>query len=860
MRIIPYQRASGLSPLIRDYLALGEAVRFIVPSRKDREWWHQRAGTAFQPPFDAPAGTQPQGYELWNWQDLCDDIRASCGARRLRPISPPDHRLILRHILSGTLDAEPELLELWPGLARDGFLDILSNDIHEMLNEAVAPEQLAPPPDAPPTARLLPRVFRRYLDYLSASGLMDSAQVCSAALEALKPDWGRGLTLVFTGFLSFTHSQLELVKRLDDLCGEVVVLKPEAGLDDFYDASRQLADRTWSETPPELPGRVLQMPSSEREMEPEAVARALALWRGGEGPLAEEMEFPGFSAIGIMSPDTEIMSEALTRFGIPFSPDSGTAISETLPGRILSGIRTLQAQDFPTGETALLLTRPCFAGVRFPVAAALKAGPSGLGQWEEYLAASEDPIHRAALDSVRAIGKFCRAVSRGGTPAKLMEAFYRFLTAKGLWLERLPSTAYPELDGFIRTTASAIETVKEKYLGLKELLPDIGDIGRVPLKGEGALEFLETWCQESRTRPPLPLLDAVRLYSGPPPVLSSYPVWILLDVVQKNWPGRIPGSPLLGAGELDRLAQNGAWLPSPQDKALQKEALFRRLLQTGESLTLLSRAESDEEGHPLAESPFTARFIRDMRGWSLRNLPPEPISILLDAPAPLSLEGPQPRVTPAIEDAGPFTLGVSDLKELLTCPLRWWLQRRARLRERITGLATSADWGSLAHLLWERVWRRFARDGFQDGPAPFTQIVAGEWEALGSEGTEFDRLLQDRRLARWREIVRSRVFRLGEVQARILARMQQRGIRHVAVWLEGDAALDCELDGVPFVGRCDRVEVLADPSGRLQAIIMDYKNGNAAGYETGLRNIGDRPWNPEGRGASPTACSSPPMP
>ena len=135
MRVIPYLKVSELDGLMRGFLSLGEDVRFVVPSRRDRGWWRDRTGNEEfgldEPPADI----------LWNWQDLYENVCAFCEARALRPIEPPDHRLILNRLLKELLKEEPELLSLWPGLGRTGFLDILSEDIRELINEAVLPEQ-----------------------------------------------------------------------------------------------------------------------------------------------------------------------------------------------------------------------------------------------------------------------------------------------------------------------------------------------------------------------------------------------------------------------------------------------------------------------------------------------------------------------------------------------------------------------------------------------------------------------------------------------------------------------------------------------------------------------------------------------
>ena len=266
MRIIPYLRVSELDGAMRSFLPLGEDVRFVVPSRRDRNWWRERAGR------DEFGLDGPPEDILWNWQDLYDNVCGFCEARRLRPIEPPDHRLILSRLLRALLEEDPELLTLWPGLGRAGFLDILSEDIRELLNEAVLPEQTEVGlREDDPTARVLPAIYRRYLDYLSANGLMDSAQVCTMTLELLEREplpWGEDLTMVFTGFLSFTQAQVRLIKKLNDLCREVVVLKPETGLSDFHDAAHQLEGLVWEESPQGVPGRILQIRTRESELLP----------------------------------------------------------------------------------------------------------------------------------------------------------------------------------------------------------------------------------------------------------------------------------------------------------------------------------------------------------------------------------------------------------------------------------------------------------------------------------------------------------------------------------------------------------------------------------------------------------------
>ena len=164
------------------------------------------------------------------------------------------------------------------------------------------------------------------------------------------------------------------------------------------------------------------------------------------------------------------------------------------------------------------------------------------------------------------------------------------------------------------------------------------------------------------------------------------------------------------------------------------------------------------------------------------------------------------------------------------------MQWKAGLRERSLELATAAEWGSLTHKFWERVWRRFGRGG-----EPFPETVEEEWRSLSLSDEDygaFGRLIRDRRLARALEVLRFRIRRLAALQTHILERLEQSGFRHRAVLLEDEAALSLDVDGVRFSGRCDRVEILEDGDGRIHAVIMDYKAGRSVRYEEGMKDLG----------------------
>lgn len=798
-------------------------THIIIPSRKDKFFISEN--------------------NTWTWDDLYADIKRT--SRRL-VFSPPDHLLILSSILDGVSEKYREKLKDFPGISKPGFLDVLSSDIRELLNEAVPPEMLAHDPESNnPSEFLLPEIYSAYIEYLNAHSLMDSAQICSASLDALieNQDWGKDYSLVFAGFMTFNHSQLELVKALSERCHEVIIIKPEAHLEHFGDAASQFG--VISSANPSS-GKIFELNIAEPGLEPELIARTIALWSAGQKP--ELGEFPGFDAIGLMLDEgrEESFAEAFTRYGVPYDFMSGIKISQTLPGRVLSSITNISARNFPAYDTAMLLAQNCFAGTSFPVMSAFRAGRAGLDDWEEYLSKGEGQVFADALLAIRAIRKFCDTLSRRNTPRKIMTAFKEFLNVDGLWLSRPDKTASaPELDEAVRLTASAIETVNQKVLALDELTIDLGPVQdtRLSERDSGSYDFLQTWCRNTNTRAPVQTANSVRIFSGRPPVLASFPVWIMTDVTSRNWSGNVQSSPLLGTDERKALNTIDAHLLLPADKAQQNEALFRRLIHTGEDLTIISRPELDDKGRQVSESPFMQRFSTDMEGWTINKTEREGISILLGGDKftfpEIDAKESITRFKPIIKKKA-NSVGASDIHELLGCPFLWWQKRQAKIYEQGTELATSTDWGNMLHKYWECVWRAYSLDMEAPGKI-FETLAHQEWRKLtdtknpSEDYAAFHRLVADPRLARRLSTIKFRVDRLVVLQSGILDALHSASWVHREILLEENAHLRHEQDGVTFLGQCDRIEILDDPDGTRCAFIADYKTGNGENYESKMK-------------------------
>jgi hypothetical protein len=867
VRIVPYRKVSDLDVLLKGLLS--KAARFVVPSRRDRSWWKLRAGLQ-------DFGLETEEPHLWNWEDLYNDLCAFLELPPLRQIEPPDHRLILSYVVAEFLKKEglkkeglkkqgSGLLELWPGLARPGFLDVLSDDIRELINEAVSVEQLSvTKADEKPTSEVLPRLYERYLVYLRENRLLDSAQIPLVTRELLEEgknvaeDWAQGKIFVFVGFMSFTHGQLTCLYKLEELCREeVIVFKPATELKNFQDATRQienkLENKTWADDPPLTAGKIVSLSASEHSLEPEMVARTLALWHAGAGFLSSPMEsgeacpFPGFGAIGMSVPERRLapMETALRRYRIPYSLARGRSIARTLLGTTLKNLWTTWIQGMDPYETALLLAQPCLAGAGFSVDDALRAGPRGVEGWKDYLeqaerSASGKKEKKTAVRAFKALTRFCRAIEKGTSPVGLLGALHAFLNVPGLWTEALidlPSNS-PDLDDSLRELAESAAEVKAKYLSLRELLPDLGAAGKTALKGKEAMDFLSSWSEDTLVQPSPPVGGSVVLYVGPPPILASYPVWIMTDVTQKNWPGVIRSSPLLDAPEREAMALVSAYLPSIHDKHVQKEALFRRLLQTGDVLTITSRSETDEEGRPSSGTSFMEPFLADMKLWQHIAAPRVGLGGLMPGKGEghfpdieVDISEKNERGMPVARDGGKADakLPVSSLYELLDCPLRYWLKRHAKLRERDTSLFNDAEAGRLTHMIWESVWRRR-----QETQEPLPLLAGEEWRRVFSadDYAPFQRLLKDRRLARHRENIKFYVTRLARVQQETLDRLEAQGLRHSSICAETELK-PYEVDGTTFTGRCDRIEVFGGGC----AVIIDYKWGRSASYEKKLSDL-----------------------
>ncbi len=838
----------------------GPGTVFVVPSREDAKILRETlCGDGCFGPFG----------QVWAMAELYRKIlagleEAGADPEWHRQVDPPDHWAILSFLLERVFSEAGPSAQPPPGARMPGFVPLLGEQLRELLREETPPEALGQSLGCSTCSEgrcanlsspegLLCRLFRAYKRYLSEHGLADSASLPTLTRQALErhpPEataFLAGKRFVFAGFLSFTGGQASLVLELARLGVPVSVLKPSTGLKGFSDAVDQLVSLSDRSGPAVslLPSRgdplpVFELSAGTTPMEADTAARALALWRSGEGPLAG-FPFPGWGGIAVQSDSfgADRFAEAFARYRIPFFQADGVPVSSTAAWTFAGAVLDAAKAGWPPAETAAILADPLAAGSLFPLSAALSAYPQGESAWRAFLKTLQDRLPSEAFS--RAV-EFSRRTQEGGAPAELLKALktlWGLRNGPGAALSRLAEN-HPDLDGFVRQAEEAFRELERKILLEEERFPSIGSARERKLRGKEAWAYLSEWADETAIRPPAPLAGAVALFSGPPPVWFSRPCFVLAGGTAKAWPGPLKEAPLLE--DAVRITLNGrsaerpgGRLPLLADRRLQQEALFRRILSAGESLAVLSRAEADDQGHPLEKTPFLeAAFSSD---WLLpAGAAARPVSAALPRPgeaffpqvepapkAPRIVRRPLPP-TASREGGAILRASLGDLDLWLNCPFRYWAQRLAGLEEPSRGLFDPARAGTFLHALWQEAWNR----RLADGGGTLASLVEDLWDGTLADPNPqrgYPALGQDQRLARRAGHLKELALRLAHFQEElepVFAPARKTQHREMSMSLE--------TEGVVFRGRADRVEVFDRGF-----IVLDYKLGKTGAYKTSLQ-------------------------
>lgn len=855
LRLHTYRTPRSLTGPLREEAALGAV--FLAPSNRDRPLLLEML---FLPDTVSFPERKPK---VWIWDDLYRALAEALGVKPRVQVDPPDHWLLVRHIvhrLRGRCAAE-----LPAGTASPRFLELAGQSIRELLREDVPRAELASAlgcGGCAPCAGcdrlgdesgLLCALYGDYIDILEERNLADSAQIPSLGAALLKAfpregrSWASGLRIRAAGFLSFASGQMEFLHALRAAGADLELWVPDCGDGDFYTAVQQFPEAEiipCSGEDEDAPSLCVSMAAGDLRLSTDTLARELFLWPSGEGYLAgaSGLPFPGWEHIALCAETEELGSlvESFTRYGIPFSLREGATVSDTALWK--SALRTLDlAEDgWPSVETADFLSSLLFAPFDFPRRAFGNALPAGRKGWTEFLGTFPPEAGGGAF---RRAVDFSDAMLRGGRPEELLAAFARLAPSRAE-LKRLVERAasHPRLDEKIREISLAVQEAEEKGHSLRELRRDLGDAGSARLSFEEASAFLGQWAETASIWMPSPVSPTVGVHPGTPPSLVRAPVWILPGMTAKRWPGQVRESPLLSDQRKEFLHESlglgRSHLPLVPEKRSQREALFRRLAACGEQLCILLRPLADDGGRPLPSSPFTDAACASPRPW-LRSSGADPLerslgAILAPEECPVA-EGVETRWTswaPTGAERGRLeriplpppkepVFSLSDLDTYVSCPFRYYCGRVASLDTPPEELHRFDLAGSALHLLWQRVWETRLTTG-----SPLDFLVNELFDAAMDE--KYARLNANRDLRRERKKMLRQALRLARTQQT----MEDAGLASERVTQKREYTLpEFTREGVRFKGRCDRVDFLRD--GR--AAIFDYKSGPSSNYKESLQ-------------------------
>ena len=868
LKLHTYRTPRSLAGPLREEAARGDAV-FLTPSNRDRPLLLEML---FLPDSISFPERKPK---VWIWDDLYRALAEALDVKPRVQIDPPDHWLLVRHIVRRLRDRCADALPA--GTASPRFLELAGQSIRELLREGVPREELAKAlgcggcapgalcerlGDERAASRsgrasdagsaLLCALYGDYIALLEERGLADSAQIPSlgaALLEAFPREgagWASGLKLRAAGFLSFASGQMAFLRSLCAAGADLELWVPECGEGDFYTAAQQFPEAEIlrcsgeGETAP----LCVSMAAGDLRLSTDTLARELFLWPAGEGYLSEAsgLSFPGWEHIALCAESEELDSlvESFTRYGIPFSLREGATVSETALWKGALRSLDLSADGWPSVETANFLSSLLFAPFDFPRRAFGNALPSGRKGWTDFL---EGFPPEAGSDAFRRATAFADVVQRGGRPEDLLSAFARLAPSRAE-LKRLVERAarFPRLDGHIREVSLAVQEANEKERSLRELRRDLGEAGNARLSFDEATAFLGQWAETASIWMPSPVSPTVALHPGTPPSLVGASVWVLPGMTAKRWPGQVHESPLLSDERKEFLHESlelgRSHLPLVPEKRSQREALFRRLAACGENLCILLRPLADDGGRPLPESPFIDAACSSARPW-LRSSAAEPLKrslgeILAPEEYPTA-EGVETRrrswattgaVRGSLHDIPLLppkekVFSLSDLDTYVSCPFRYYCARTASLETPPEELHRFDLAGSALHLLWQRVWEKHLSTGEQ-----LDFLVDALFDEAMDE--KYARLVANANLKRDRKELLRRAVRLARVQQA----MEDGGLASGRLEQKREYALpEFERRGVRFKGRCDRVDFLKDGT----AAIFDYKSGPSASYKESLQ-------------------------
>ena len=668
----------------------------------------------------------------------------------------------------------------------------------------------------------LARIERAYLDRIDDEGLWDRQTARREAIKRHEVTHAKRIVLLAT--VDVDPLQRQMLEQTPGRIDALVAAPPQMTDEEFaqgFDAFGCIVPEAWATRPIPVPLDSIRLVD-----DADAQADAIVDWlRDRGGRLAAD-------EITIAVPDDKAapaIEQKLSAAGTTGRYGAGRMVKRSTPWQLLSAVfEWLSQGDF--ASLARLVRSPAVVRLiasrtQIPLPAALADEIASrhlpLTIDRQHLArAAERPEHQEAnarfLEMLAALDAWLEPLRAAGAaldaPAKKTRA--RKTDSHALaprWTDAVRGIVAATLDGVVIDRDAADDRVVARSLrSLGELLSSLAVIPDSLARAAGAEGLarllLSNWGTE--LVPPVPDPAAIDIVGWLEVALDDAPALVITTAVE---------------GALPTAAARDPLLPEPLRRALTLEDAGRVAARDAWILSLAACCRDDllvivprmkPDGSPAVPSRLLLRrdpdeLVRAARAFFAT---PEPATAAATAPAVSSrLVVPEP---PA-GVAGVTSMRVTEFRDYLACPYRYWLRHRLRLAAVTDGALElgPADFGTLIHECLDRFAKR----------EELTRCTDGETLAAELSGI-LDIFVRFRygpgaapAVAVQTELARRRLVIFAHAQAR---RAAAGWTIHLTEHHVKNATLD--VDGMPvsLAARIDRIDHHPE-SGRWQ--VLDYK-------------------------------------
>ncbi|CAN5248135.1 hypothetical protein BH24ACT23_BH24ACT23_00660 [soil metagenome] len=600
-------RAGAIMARLRD--RLGEDPFLVVPTSDEVARFER----------DLCAGGEAVvGATIRTFGSLFTEVAARAAVSVPPPVSTPQRLALVR-----SANTSADLRVLRRSARAVGFAPALDSLIAELGAALVSPEQFAraaePLPGGGAQERELAALYRRYRELLVGAGRADDATVANAALDVMRenPDtWGRRPVLVY-GFDDLTEAQLALLaslartsevtvavtyadsaalaaragllRRLLDEGGEVIAQLSFDGSytdePDLRHVAATLFEPEVSARPPTGSLRLMECAGERGEAEAVAIEVARLMTAGTK---------PDDVVIVLRSPAAggRLFARILRELGVPATLEADISLAETAVGGSLIALCHAVSEDArPSDVLAHLRADP--------------AAPDARADWAERAMARGEAEDVAAL------------IERWGErpPPHLARAFeatgdVNRIAAIAVCARRLAEAVHSERAPLVgeRSDGVPFDPLEMRAaLAAADLLSELASVASLPGVTAPRLDDAAEAIAAA----------TVRAWHGPSEgrvrILSPYRArgttathLFCCSLEEGVFPGRGQTDPLLGED-----ARRDLGIPAlvRAEQNLEERYLFHACLTRPTKALYLSWRSSDEEGHPLARSPFIDEVV-----------------------------------------------------------------------------------------------------------------------------------------------------------------------------------------------------------------------------------------------------------